>query len=66
MTARTPRYRVRIIRLPAGWTFDFADTVGSVGGMLVCVYTTKRAAKSAARRLLAAIKAGDVDETEIA
>ena len=66
MTARKLRYRVRIIRLPAGWTFDFADADASVGGMLACVYTSRRGAQSAARRLLAAIKAGDVDETEIA
>ena len=65
MTARKPRYRVRLVRLHAGWTFDFADAAGSVGGLLVCVYTTERAAQAAARRLLAAIRAGDVDETEI-
>lgn len=66
MSARKPRYRVVIDK----WCHEHYAAEMRKGNVVIVswdqVYTTKRAAKAAARRLLAAIKAGDVDETEIA
>lgn len=67
MTARKPRYRVVIGNYGTGWEW-WIEAPGDIRPIVLAGHTssyTERAAQAAARRLLAAIRAGEVDETEI-
>jgi len=62
-----PRYRVQVSGIDHLWRWEIVFLGrGTDGAESVWYYASKRAAKAAARRLIAAIRAGDVDESEIA